>query len=357
MGSSSSFDDTINYRVTPFGRTLCAHPGEDIPSAVGRFRVLDRLASGGMGVVVRAYDDMLDREVAVKVSAATAGRRAGHEPRVLGKFHHPGIIAVHEAGTLADGRGYFAMPLVEGRTLSSLLLARSSPADDLPRWLGAFERVCRAVEHAHERGIVHRDLKPSNVMVCGTGRAYVLDWGVAREAGAPDEDGQWVCGTPAYMAPEQFHPTVADPRSDVFGLGAILCEILTGDAPYVGLVPAAVTLRASEADQQEVRGRLARSGAPAELVRLVEDCLTPDLAARPADAGEVARRVAAYLAEPESPPSVAAPPAEESRVSGVFAATALTIACIMAAVIVPKLRAHHAPPPVSPAVEQPITTG
>jgi serine/threonine protein kinase len=219
-----------------------------------------------------------------------------------------------------------------------------------------FERVCRAVEHAHERGIVHRDLKPSNVMVYGTGRVYVLDWGVAGQAGVEDEGALWVCGTPAYMAPEQFHPTVADPRTDVFGLGAILCEILTGDAPYVGLVPAAVTLRATEADQQEVRGRLARSGAPAELVRLVEDCLTPDLAGRPTNAGEVAQRIAAYLEEAESPP-VAALPAEERQVSGVFAATALTLACILAAVVVPKLRAHAAPPPVAPAVEQPITTG
>jgi serine/threonine protein kinase len=354
MAASSKFDDTINYRVTPFGRSLPGHPGGDIPPSVGRFRVLDQLASGGMGVVLRAYDDTLDREVALKVSAG--GPRAGHEPRVLGRFHHPGIIAVHEAGTLGDGRGYFAMPLVEGRTLSALLVARPSPAADLARWLRVFERVCRAVEHAHGRGIVHRDLKPSNVMVGPGDRPHVLDWGVAGEAGAADESGHCVCGTPAYMAPEQFRPTVADPRTDVFGLGAMLCEILTGDAPYVGLVPAAVTLRATEADQQEVRGRLARSGAPAALVRLVEDCLAPDLALRPADAGEVAGRVADYLAGAEGP-TVAAPPVAERHVGGVFAATALAIACVLAAITMPKLRAHPAPPPVPAAVGPPITTG
>lgn len=303
MATASTLDDTIDVRVTPFGRTIHTHPGGAVPDTVGRFRVLGELARGGMGVVLRAYDETLDREVAVKLSAPAAGPRAAHEPLILGRLHHPNIIAVHEAGTLPDGRAYFAMPFVEGRTLSAGLAGRATPGGGLRRWVRVFHQVCRAVAHAHRRGVVHRDLKPSNVMVCGAGRAHVLDWGIAREAGAADAGGDWVCGTPAYMAPEQYTGTTADPRSDVFGLGAILCVILTGDAPYMGLVPAAVTTRAVEGDQAEMRARLARCGAPPALVTLAEDCLSPAVEDRPVDAGTVARRVAEYLTAAEGLPA------------------------------------------------------
>ena len=123
-------------------------------------------------------------------------------------------------------------------------------------------------------------------------------------------------------------------------------------------MPAAVTTRATDGDQTEVHGRLGQCGAPATLVELVKDCLATDPAGRPADAGAVARRIAAYREESEVvPPALVESPADERRVSGVFAATALTIACVMAALIVPRLRANVDPPPMPTTVEQPITTG
>src|SRR5262249_39077870 len=147
-----------------------------------------------------------------------------------------------------------AMKLIEGRTLAELLRQRASPEDDLPHWLGVFETVCQTLAYAHSQGVIHRDLKPHNVMVGAFGEAQVMDWGLARVLGTPDPgqaaDGcaetktPWeqltqsgeVMGTPAYMPPEQARGErgCVNQRSDVFGLGAILCEILTGRPPFDG---------------------------------------------------------------------------------------------------------------------------
>src|SRR5262249_46605152 len=157
-----------------------------------------------------------------------------------------------DLGTLPDGRPYIAMKLVQGRTLAELLEARTGPADDLPRLLGVFEQVCQAVGYAHSKGVIHRDLKPRNVMVGAFGEVQVMDWGLARvlaeasrerERPKGDQAGNVVAtartaddatqpgsvlGTYAYMAPEQARGEVErlDRRCDVFGLGAMLCEVL-----------------------------------------------------------------------------------------------------------------------------------
>ena len=199
------------------------------------------------------------------------------------------------------------MPFVEGRTLSALLADRPAWSHDQIRWLEVFERVCDAVAHAHQEGIVHRDLKPSNVMVGRLGEVMVMDWGVAAATDAParpllaDEPGVWVFGTPAYMPPEQAcgHAESPDRRSDVFGLGGILCEILTGQPPYVGVEATAVTRMAANADQKEMARRLANSRADPVLIQLTRRCLCPDRAARPASAAEVAAEVRDYLVSVE----------------------------------------------------------
>jgi len=150
------------------------------------------------------------------------------------------------------------MKLIKGRTLADLLKERSSPGVDLGRWLGIFEHVCQTVAYAHSRGVIHRDLKPSNVMVGAFGEVQVMDWGLAkilarpeqvnpeqttagtvirttREDSTAEEDRRTgVVGTPAYMAPEQARGEAADERADVFGLGGILCVILTGQPPHAG---------------------------------------------------------------------------------------------------------------------------
>jgi hypothetical protein len=228
-------------------------------------------------------------------------------------------------GRLPDGRPYFCMKVIRGRTLASLLEKRSGPADDLPRLLGVFEQVCQAVAYAHSKGVIHRDPKPANIMVGAFGEVQVMDWGLAKVLTGPaaavsteaaasvavsvvetDRTQQAdsltqagsVLGTFSYMPPEQARGEVAhlDKRCDVFGLGAILCEILTGKAPYQGSREE-VKLHAQLGFTHGALERLAACPADGELTALARSCLGAKAADRPADAGAVASEVAAHLAE------------------------------------------------------------
>ncbi|HEX7900045.1 MAG TPA: protein kinase [Planctomycetota bacterium] len=194
-----------------------------------RYDVLRRIGSGGMGEVFLASDLRLDRPVAMKVVAKRAGgwsRRFREEARTTTRLDHPGIVPVYDFGSLPDGRLYYTMKYVEGRTLD----AAEEPRERLVELVA---RACDVVEAAHEVGVLHRDLKPMNVMVDRAGAVYVLDWGLA---GAREDRA--AVGTPGYMAPEQAERRGVDPRSDVYGLGAILYHLLTGRPPRpIGLAP------------------------------------------------------------------------------------------------------------------------
>jgi hypothetical protein len=213
----------------------------------GGYQLLDEVARGGMGVVLRARDPGFGRMLAVKVLLPAhqrnpdLERRFLAEARLTGQLQHPGIPPVHELGRLTDGRPFFAMKLVQGQTLEELLARRRSPAEELPRWLEIFAAVCRAVAYAHSQGVIHRDLKPANVMVGAFGEVQVMDWGLAKVLGAPEEESLSVpeanttgarqdraetgegslLGTIKYMAPEQARGEIGrlDERADVFGLG------------------------------------------------------------------------------------------------------------------------------------------
>jgi len=237
----------------------------NVPDLSGtRYQLLERVARGGMGVVYAALDEMLGRRVALKVlDVPSAGgdlaRRLNREARVLARLEHPGIVPVHDVGTLADGRVFYAMKFVEGQRLDKHIEAVTS----LPDRLRLFLRICDAVAFAHARGVLHRDLKPGNVMVGAFGEVLVMDWGLAKilreqSAEVPEEDpeatilhtpeasdglvvateatqvtGQGtVLGTPGYMSPEQACGDVAhvDERSDVFSLGAVLRFLFTPPA-------------------------------------------------------------------------------------------------------------------------------
>jgi Tfp pilus assembly protein PilF len=301
-------------------------PDAPLPVAGGRYRLLDEIARGGMGVVFRALDTTLGREVAVKVlhdrfePTSVTARRFADEAWVTGQLQHPAIPAVHDLGALPDGRPFLAMKLVKGRTLALLLKERPDSAHDRGRFLAIFEQVCQAVGFAHAHKVIHRDLKPLNVMVGGFGEVQVMDWGLAKvltasgralpepsdpEATAGTEihparqpdcsftQAGSVLGTPAFMPPEQAGGEIGkiDERADVFGLGAILAVVLTGEPPYVGRDSNAVRLMAVRGQLDDCLARLDRSQAEPELVALCRRCLALDPADRPCHAEAVAKEV------------------------------------------------------------------
>jgi tetratricopeptide (TPR) repeat protein len=299
-------------------------PPATLPPSAERYALLDEIAQGGMGVIYRAMDTALGREVAVKVlqerfaPGSGTARRFADEAHIAAQLQHPGIPPVHDLGILPDGRPFLAMKLIKGQTLEALLAARPDVSADRGRFVAAFEQACQAVAYAHAHDVIHRDLKPANVMVGSFGEVQVMDWGIAKVLsarpgnttdpgetragtevrGQGDSDGLVtqagsILGTLAYMAPEQAGGEVAavDRRSDVFGLGAILCVILTGHPPYRGPGAEAIRLQAIRGQLADAFARLDACGAEPELVGLARRCLA-ELPSRPADAGEVADAVA-----------------------------------------------------------------
>jgi eukaryotic-like serine/threonine-protein kinase len=286
-----------------------------------RYALGDEIARGGMGVVYRAVDTTLGREVAVKVLGQAASGSAGRfaeEARITAQLQHPAIPPVHDIGTLPDGRPFLAMKLIRGQTLEALLKNRSTLAAERGQFVAAFEQVCQAVGYAHSHRVIHRDLKPANVMVGSFGEVQVMDWGLAKilSTGEPTPDGEVsrgpaaqspggsglsethigsILGTPAFMPPEQARGATdrVDATSDVFGLGGLLAVILTGRPPFAAGSAESTRCQAAEGRVGDCLARLDECGADPELVALCKACLRPNQAERPRDAGEVARAVAA----------------------------------------------------------------
>jgi serine/threonine protein kinase len=197
----------------------------DTPDLTGSPYVVDReLGRGGMGTVYLARDSRLRRAVALKVlsplhAEAESVERLWREARILAGLEHPGIVPIHDVGTLPDGRAYYVMKLVEGIRLDEYL--QTSPS--LLEVCRIFLRICEPVAFAHAHGIIHRDLKPANIMLGPFGEVLVLDWGVATALGESERLGL-VIGTPEYMAPEQREAGPVDARADVYSLGSLLRE-------------------------------------------------------------------------------------------------------------------------------------
>ena len=318
-GISAAFEDepTSTGSDTRSGtlRPVRAPRTTRIPDVVGPYPVTSVLGRGGMGLVLRAQDPQLGRELAIKlldeahIDDEELVARFEDEARVCSRLQHPGIVPVHEIGATAEGLPYFTMRLIEGETLAARLRRRAAPSEDRSRLLDVFVRVCEAMAYAHDCGVVHRDLKPENVMVGAFGEVQIMDWGFAS---SDSSDGQparpkpvplryRVVGTPAYMSPEQARGQLEriDARADVFALGAMLCEIVTGDPPYVADTKEETLLLASKAWIEDARERLRSSGAEARLTAIAERCLAPEPAERPAQAGDVERELADYMASLE----------------------------------------------------------
>ncbi len=298
-------------------------------------------AEGAMGTILLAQDESLGRTVVLKIlqqkhlKNADLRQRFRREAAITAQLQHPGVPPVFSVGSLSDARPFFSMRLVEGRTLAQLLDECVDHQRERPRFLTIFEQICQTVAFAHARGVIHRDLKPSNIVVGDYGSVYVMDWGIARLLRQPGSEaegaraGTTCClsteetvamaastrdpgitaqdasitvpgdllGTPQYMSPEQ---AAGDPRqderTDVFSLGAILFEMLTGGP----LRPATTVNRRdlegfAEAYLATTQPALEAARADAPIVSLARRCLDPDPERRPRSASDVAAEVTAYL--------------------------------------------------------------
>jgi len=274
-----------------------------------KYRLLDELGRGGMGTVYLAEDTVLGRKVALKVVATAAARpeaaeRMLAEARIVARLEHPGIVPVHDAGALPDGRVFYAMKRVDGRRLDELAAERP-----LPERLRIFERICEAVAFAHAAGVVHRDLKPENVMVGAFGEVLVMDWGVAKllaaaeapaqgSAGArgrPATEAGTVLGTLTYMAPEQAEGSAAGsaPAVDVYALGAVLYFLVTLRAPFDA--DAASGRARGQARIPPPAPRKLDPSIPAPLEAIALQAMATDSAARYVSAADLAADVARFL--------------------------------------------------------------
>ncbi len=312
-------------------------PSKEWPATIGPYVIEGELARGGMGIVLRATDTKFGRPLAVKIldrkhqHDGSLGERFLEEARITGQLQHPGIPPVYDMGRLADGRPFLAMKLIHGQTFAALLAAcgsalASSPApalsgkpEDLARCIDVFDQICQTMAYAHTRKVIHRDLKPGNIMVGAFGEVQVMDWGLAKQldGGAgitvcglasesvlsnakPQPEGRTragsIMGSPAYIAPEQARGEVEylDERCDVFGLGAILCEILTGKPPFAAGNSRESLRLAGAGNLSAALALLEAPGVDATLAALAKQCLAPERDDRPRDAGAVAAAVANY---------------------------------------------------------------
>ena len=280
------------------------HAGGAGGRRVAHFEILGRLGAGGMGVVYRARDEVLEREVALKLIRAEAAgdaevrRRFLREARLAAAINHPGVATLYEAGeAIPDGETepqlYLASELVQGRSLERVL--GDGPLD-VERAVEFGVQLADALAAAHELGIVHRDIKPSNLMVAADDRLKVLDFGIAKRvawSGRPDDDAQTltrtasgaIVGTPAYMAPEQVAGGGADARTDIHGAGCVLYQMLTGNAPFGSGSPSEVMRRVVVTPPKPLR--TLRSGVPRALAGVVEKALAKEPSERYQSAGEL----------------------------------------------------------------------
>jgi eukaryotic-like serine/threonine-protein kinase len=324
----------------------------------GRYRLVQPLGHGGMATVYLARDEELDRAVAVKLLAenladdASFRKRFLREARLAARLSHPNVVSVYDAGETEDGRPYIVMEHVEGVTLADLLRERGRlPAAEA---VGLAVQACRGLAHAHAAGLVHRDVKPQNLLLRSDGTLKVADFGIARaaETTALTQAGT-VLGTAAYLSPEQATGEEVTSAADVYSLGAVLYELLTGRQPYEfdSLVDLA---------EQQAQGSIAPvSELAPEVPRHVEDAVMRSLARNPAYRPPSAEALARELAPEEPPTKVAPAPPRQTRRGRLWLvlAGALVAAAVALAVVLATREGDSPPPTPRPAAVPPIPRG
>ncbi len=268
----------------------------------GDYELLEEIGRGGMGMVYKAHQRSLKRIVALKMilrgELATPEDRTRFrtEAQAAAHLEHPNIVSVYDAGE-QEGQAYFSMRFVEGQTLAALLARGPMRPREAARYLAV---ISRAVQYAHEHGILHRDLKPSNILIDSKGEPHITDFGLAKhvsgEAAVSRRTATGaIVGTPAYMAPEQVSNRrgTPSPLSDVYSLGVILYEMLTGRPPFQAPTPVDTLLLVL--DQDPVRPRLLNPGVDADLEMICLKCIQKEPELRYASAGALAADLEAYL--------------------------------------------------------------
>jgi serine/threonine protein kinase len=295
----------------------------DTRTKSGKYLLGEVIGQGGMATVYEAEDIDLGRKVALKAlkngdSSHELARRMRREARIVARLEHASIVPIHDVGTLPDGRAYYTMKLVQGKTLAEVV-AEHHPLREL---LDMFLRVCEAIAFAHSRNVIHRDLKPTNIMIGEFGQILVMDWGIAKaitepsnrqttldpgaavsslHAESPASPGDadatvegTVLGTPAFMAPEQARGELdrVGRHSDIYSLGAILYFILTGEPPFDGDAREVIALVREGAI---VSPRTVNQKAPRPLAAICLKAMAAAPAVRYAGAEQLADDIRRYL--------------------------------------------------------------
>ena len=275
---------------------------------LGQYEIVERLGGGGMAVVYRAVQQPLGREVALKALSSELFQDDGFvkrfetEAKTLAKLDHPNILPIYDFEVI-DGNAFLTMPLIRGGTLRDVL--NRGPMDSLSAWRYLRE-IGDGLQHAHDAGIVHRDLKPTNVLIHTDGRAMLADFGLARGAGQPTHLTTigLAIGTPGYMAPEQVMGHDVDKRADIYAMGVLTFEMLTGRLPYIGsnrMEVAYATVNTPIPSAVKINQNL-----PDELDVLLAKVLAKDPAQRPQTVRELLAQMARLPQRRTSPPGVAA---------------------------------------------------
>jgi serine/threonine protein kinase len=344
----------VERDVPPRPRTTIA---SDEP---GRFELVGELARGGMGRIMEAWDPRHERRVAIKMLLQTsdeAARRFAREARITGRLQHPAIVPLYEAGRTPGGEPFYAMKLVDGKSLGAAMLECGSLEERLAL-LPNLVAVSDAIAYAHTRRIIHRDLKPSNVLIGAFGETIVIDWGLAKDLAAREDDATIAeltrgrpIGTPRYMPPEQARGEPTDERSDVYALGALLYHLLGGAAPYRELSARQVL------EQVRTRSPIPLASLeprlPRALVAIVARAMARDPKKRYATARELSDDLKRFTAGQLASPARALEKKRGATQRGVLALAALVlcalvIGAVLLLTVVAKERARNA---ASPAIE------